>query len=168
MDSVKHFSKEEWKLFYDNKIDENTRVEMEKHMQECNECLLVYLSIVDESCEMHSNDSVLSDEFTDNVMATIEKENNYSQTSIIEYNQALNKKQIQKQKKINLLVYYTAAACLTLFMMSRGIFSVLPYNFSSVASQITQTNTKIEKVIRFQWIEQFTDNTTNILNDLFD
>lgn len=164
---MKHFSNEEWKLFYDNEIDENTRVEMEKHMEECNECLSVYLSIVDEQCESDSFNSVLSDEFTENVMAAIEEENNYSQTSIVEYNKALNKKQIQKQKKINLLLYYTAAACLTLFMMSRGIFSALPYNFSTAASHITKTNTKIEKVIQFQWIEQFTDNTTNVLNDLF-
>jgi hypothetical protein len=67
----------------------------------------------------------------------------------------------------NILIYYISAACITLFLMSQGVFHALTSNVPAASSIFTNKTLKSEKLLTNGWTDQLTQKTSLFLNGLF-
>ncbi|RWR04535.1 hypothetical protein [Siminovitchia fortis] len=118
---MNHIEYEKWMLYATDSLDEKTRMHFENHLYSCDHCLELYLQAVEEA---ESQMPVLSDPsgFTDSIMKGIGSTQEKQPPAKMK-----PKKNIRKQT----LVHYTAAAAMTLVLMSTGIFSQLTTTVSS-------------------------------------
>jgi len=104
---------QEWQTYCAGMLQESERIQMEEHLLQCNNCLSIYLDFLNKSLQRESF-SQLGQEFTDKVMANIQKEN---------YTQGHN-------NKINLIISYCAAACIVMFFWVGGYFDKISEGLS--------------------------------------
>lgn len=88
------YTKEHWEQYYQNKVDEEIRLDMTLHLTQCNECFELYTSCVE------ANLSLAPTKIKHNVMGEIKKPNNPKQV----------------------MYAYITAACIALCFYSLGIF----------------------------------------------
>lgn len=147
---MRHFNKDEWEAYSNSLIDKNTANRMDEHLLICDACLKTYLSIT-EKTSFKADAVINSPEFTDRVMNKIKKIDKQSSSKRI-------CKNIRKE-----IIYYCAAACLTLFFTFNGVFQYIfdsvPYAANSIAS-LSQTT---QKVFMNGWSERLTNKTEGVL-----
>lgn len=140
-----HYNLDEWKLYINDLIDENERIDMENHLFKCDECLEIYLNAVNESDLVKE---VLNQDFTNDVIKTIRNE------------KALNKK--ENRSTLNVFMYYTAAAAVTLFLMSQGFFTAITREVPKTTANIMNTSKYVESISGSSWTEELVQKTMNI------
>lgn len=125
---MKHYSKTEWIDYIEDRAAVHERSNMEDHLLNCEECLTSYLELL-ECDEKYNYGKLVTDDFTESVMNKV----NSLQTRV---SNGINKKK--------LLVYYTAAACLTLILMGSGVFNIISRTVPSTTAAIVKSSVKIE------------------------
>ncbi|MCY6356172.1 hypothetical protein [Clostridium sp. ZS2-4] len=145
---MKHHGEEKWNLYFQDRLDEEEKIDMEEHLLNSDECLESYLSVVEASIENEQDDE-LSPDFVDNVMNIIED----------------NKNNSKKNKKINILIYYTAAASITIIFLLNGVFDGM---YKGVSGSFAAASTYKERttVIQSGWSDRVVDKTSIFLNRL--
>jgi len=147
-----HFAPEEWKAFAEGLIKGKKQIAMEEHLLICDDCIDKYLSFLSrEGADSASGD--LHPQFTSKVMKRI---------SGLE---AQRKRGIHGQRS---LLYYTAAACLTLFFMSAGVFE----GFAGIIPEIAKKGLEIhspfpersQRIIEFGWSDRIMNSTVTFLD----
>lgn len=109
---MSHYDKSDW-LKYKSKIISNERADsMTEHLYNCNECLETFLSLTEHSELKYAEDHISKDfsAMTMNKIKNIDV--------VLRYKK-------YKNKKINKLIYYVAAAILTIAFMVGGYFNAL-------------------------------------------
>lgn len=148
---MKHYSSIEWLNLFSDVVNEEVEGEMHEHLLECEECLNIYVSLIENTEETHFN-SPLSLDFTDRVMNTIHEENRKLQA-------------IKKRKTFNnLIICYVSAACITLFFMSSGIFDFLSKKIPETSTKFSTTLSGNSNVLFSGWTDKLVDETSNIVN----
>jgi hypothetical protein len=147
---IMHYTKEQWKTFMDHKTETSLHNEMHKHMDTCDECLSMYLDFIEKE---QSIEALIPAEFTNKTMNFIKAETT-----------KLNTKR-QKQKRINLIIYYASAASITLFLCSTGVFKDIAsiMNHSKTLTANTSFN---QSLFISGWTDKLTDETSKIINSL--
>lgn len=145
---MNHYSLKEWSNFLNGTIDATERTSMEDHLLECDTCSEIYLSLFEDETIIE-NSMNLSSDFTENIMCVIHESN--AKLRKIKNKNALN----------NMLIYYAAAACLTLFLTSQGVFN---YFFEITKSPVS--NSKNIAFIQSGWTDRLADYTSSILDNL--
>ncbi|MCX7745806.1 MAG: hypothetical protein N2645_02800 [Clostridia bacterium] len=145
---LKHFDECQWKLYAEGGLDEEAAAEMESHLLECNDCLEIYLRMIEDN-GMESTEAMVSPQFTDNVMKKIQHEKK---------SYTFSKKQI--------FFYYVVAACITLFLTFNGAFDSLYSRFTESSSQIAQSSGAIEKMFVNGWSERLTNEAVIAMDRL--
>lgn len=147
-----HFTSEDWKTFAQGLVNEKKQSDMEEHLLKCDECADIYLSFFSlESTEAAARE--LHPRFTSNVMKRI---------GGLEAQRRGN-----RQGRWSIL-YYTAAACLTLFFMSAGIFE----SFADMIPEITEKRIEIhhpfqednQGMIQFGWSDKIMNRTVAFID----
>jgi hypothetical protein len=127
-DEMKHYYKEEWISFAENSISEAEALEMEEHLISCETCLKQYIEILEE--KETAVKAVIPSNFVNEVMNIIERTK-------------LNKNsKINNYKKV--LVCYVCAACITLFLMGSGAFTIMSKSIPVATAEILHSPARIE------------------------
>ena len=147
-----HFTLEDWKAFAEGSVEGEKRSEMEEHLLLCDGCADKYLSLFSlESAEAAARE--LHPRFTSNVMKGI---------GGLEAQRRGN-----RQGRWSIL-YYAAAACLTLFFMSAGVFE----GFADMIPEITEKKSEIhhpfqeedQSMIEFGWSDKLMNSTVTFID----
>ncbi|WP_096186565.1 anti-sigma factor family protein [Evansella halocellulosilytica] len=105
-----HRSKADWHQYVNEELSESKKQEFEEHLYGCDECMDLYLQVIEES-----NDQLPDvgdhDEFTDVVLSRIEKQHGISQS-------------IRRRRPFyeQTVFHYVLAATLTIVLMTSGVF----------------------------------------------
>ncbi|MDF2672821.1 MAG: hypothetical protein K0R09_1086 [Clostridiales bacterium] len=148
---MKHYSSIEWLNLLSGVVNEEVECELHEHLLECEECLNIYVSLIENAEETHLN-SPLSLDFTDRVMNTIHEENRKLQA-------------IKKRKTFNnLIICYVSAACITLFFMSSGIFDFLSKKIPESSTKFSTTHLGSSNLLSNGWTDRLVDKTSSFVN----
>ena len=151
---MKHYDSTKWKLYTENKLDEHEEEEMQEHLLNCDQCLSLYLSLIDYKINEKSIDETIfpAINFTDSVINALK----------------VDKKKVeekrQKRNHTNLVVYYVSAASITLFLMGSGVFHQLLNTFSDLSYEVSNTQEIESKLFFSGWTEKLTEGTSNIIH----
>lgn len=147
---MRHYSKIEWQQFINNHLDALLELEMQEHLLTCEDCRAIYLELIDESID---TEVTVSAGFTDRLMESIHKEN------------AETAQRKHKQGRRNMLIYYTSAACITLFLMSSGAFQSMYQGITSSDKYVLGTLQK-QSLFQSGWTNKLTDKTSKLIHQL--
>lgn len=129
---MKHYDLVEWKLYKENLLDEDLYKEMEEHLFQCDHCMDIFLSLIDNK-EIEEAGEIISNKFTANFMKSIEN------LSYISKSKNQNKDKKKKQVYNEILLYYTAIASVAIFLTGAGVFNLvvdkMPYISKNVENR---------------------------------
>lgn len=129
---MRHFSNEEWMSYINDKLSETTCEELENHLFSCDQCLEVYMKMIDRQAE--ELPVINSSSFTDEIIAELPQ-----------------KKVRKKTLYQRTLFHYAVAAVITLTLMTTGFFQsimgvVTTVEVSSISKpQQSVSNSLMEK-----------------------
>ena len=103
---MRHFSNEEWMSYINDKLSETTCEELENHLFSCDQCLEVYMKMIDRQAE--ELPVINSSSFTDEIIAELPQ-----------------KKVRKKTLYQRTLFHYAVAAVITLTLMTTGFFQTI-------------------------------------------
>jgi hypothetical protein len=149
-----HFTREDWKAFSEGLVEEKRYIAMEEHLLICNTCVEIYLSFFPEE-NAAGFAKELSPQFTSNVMSRIG---------------GLKPQGRRAKSRQGIISYYTAAACITLLLMSAGVFE----GFAHMIPVITQAKIQAEhpletdngNLIEFGWSDRLLNNTLTFIDSI--
>ncbi|MCH1624657.1 anti-sigma factor family protein [Ferdinandcohnia quinoae] len=132
---MKHFSEDDWLTYIKDELSESKREELEDHLFSCDQCMDVYIKLIDTQAEQLPD---LDDSsFTDEVMAKLPQ-----------------KKARKRTVYQHPLFHYGVAAIITITLMTTGVFQsitgiVATVEASSSMSKQEQTlsNSLMEKAL---------------------
>ncbi|MDR4888160.1 hypothetical protein RGU12_11420 [Fredinandcohnia sp. QZ13] len=101
---MRHFSKEEWLLYIKDQLEEPKREELENHLFSCDQCLEIYMELIEDQAEEIPN--LENDRFTDEVVTKLPVRKGKQKESFLR----------------SPIFHYGIAAVVTLTLMSTGVF----------------------------------------------
>ena len=150
---MKHYDQVEWSLYKKNLLNEKIHQVMEEHLYECDQCLDIFLSLIDEN-EIEEAGDIISKEFTDDLMMNIKKLT------------PINKKKAIKPKlPQDFFIYYTAVASVTILLTAGGVFGKLVESVPEITANISSQEEKIMKNTIYNFSEIITKKTSIFIND---
>ena len=117
---MKHYDYIEWTLYKNNLLDAKIYNEMQEHLFQCNECMDIFLSLIDEK-EIESASEFVPKDFTEDLMKKIE-----NVTPINKNIKNLSKRRAKFPKDI--ILYYTATAAVAIVLTAGGVFTTMVDN----------------------------------------
>ncbi len=140
---MSHYSREEWKKYIKEMLPTTEQKELEQHLYSCDECLELYMTIIDESVEDFPN--INSEQFTEKILAQI-----FTADGI----QSLQRNQSIWTKTI---VHYGIAAAITMLMMVSGFF----YEITNITALVNHDK---EQIVQTVLLDQQDSISVNIMN----
>lgn len=147
---MRHYSKAEWLWFMNNDSQSLLNKDMQEHLTTCDDCLALYSELID---GIELDESSIPEDFTNRVMDMVHKDKVESSLAKL------------KQRKINTLVYYISAACITLFLMRVGAFQHIYNSFSTEGKHVSEASQK-QSLFVSGWTNSLTDMTSNLINGI--
>lgn len=150
---MKHYDYVEWLLYKNNLISLEKKIEMEEHLYNCDDCLEIFLSIIDED-EIENAKEYVPEDFTNNVLKKISKNK-------VKKIQPKNNKRSYIQ-----FGYYVAVASVTIFLTMGGFFTNLVDAVPKVSVSI-ESNKEIEKPnIIYNFSERIVNSTSKFIGSI--
>lgn len=122
---------------------------IEEHLFACDECLERYMKALESSDEYNAVSP--SADFGDMVMASIRKE-------------PVRKKDSKRNRIPEIMIYYAAAACITLVFSLSGVFQFVSREVFYATSGIASSPSRIGNGTSSDWQEKFVSNTSILLD----
>ncbi|MDR7869404.1 MAG: hypothetical protein RIN55_01000 [Tissierellaceae bacterium] len=145
---MKHYDYVEWLLYKTKSLSSEQLDEMEEHLYNCDICMDIFLSLIDEE-ELILASEVVPDDFTSNVMESISK----NKVKIIEPKNT--KKAFNYQ-----FMYYVAVASVTIFLTFGGFYT-------NLVDAVPKINKSIETPREMEnHIGKFSNRIVNSTSDL--
>lgn len=137
---MKHYEASEWSAFYrqDGSLDLTA---MEAHLQECNQCLEIFLTNIDED-RVQEAGSLVPEGFAARTSRAISVQRGKTRPAG------------KSKNRPWIIAYYTAAALLTIVLSGGGLM----HNLSGMAAQTPRIGGKLNYYLT-HWPEQLKDNT---------
>lgn len=142
---MKHYDYVEWLLYKNNTLSDEKQKEMEEHLYNCDICMEIFLSLIDEN-DTKTADILIPEDFTDNVISKI------NNTKIKKFEPKKNKKSFNYQ-----FGYYVAVASVTIFLTLGGFYT----NLVDAVPKISKSVEALEKVERTNIIADFSKKIVN-------
>lgn len=141
---MKHYDYIEWLLYKNNALPEEKHNEMELHLFNCDICMEIFLSLIDEK-EVEAAGNVIPDNFNEKVINKITK------------NKVRELKPKVKKKAFNYYFgYYVAVASVTIFLTFSGFYTNLVDSVPRITKSI-----KVVEEERPNIIANFSDKIVN-------
>lgn len=134
---MKHYDHIEW-IFYKKKVlSEEKMMEMEEHLYTCDECLDIFLSLIDND-EVEEAEKSIPIDFTNNIMTEVQ---NVKHMPKVKTNRP-----IKKYKEI--FTYYVAVAAVTIVLTMGGFYTRLVDTLPNVAkSNAIRDNIELPNIV---------------------
>jgi anti-sigma factor RsiW len=140
---MNHYNHEDWTRYINDELLEDQREKVEDHLYSCDQCLELYMSLVNQSDQLPE---LTNDDFTEDLMKQLPLEK-----------QSASRKKTFAQHP---LFHYGIAATITFALMSSGFFQNLTGFVSTVEAA---SNTKTEATVT----DSLMDKAISII-DLFE
>lgn len=150
---MKHFNEKEWQMFRRGEYSQKESRLMEVHLRGCQQCVETFLRSIDEEDVVRAQKAIPPD-FTDTVISMIDRERHAA---------VAPKGSGMLAKSQNLLVYYAAAAVLTIALMGGGAFQAFVKGYSHVADTTKLNSPKIEQKLDIQFSNKIVDHTHQLI-----
>ncbi|MGI5900865.1 MAG: hypothetical protein ACOX7U_00130 [Desulfitobacteriia bacterium] len=145
------YKPQDWYLYQEGSLPSTTSRAMEEHLLDCESCLNVYLTALEESLG-NLKKPELNRDFTDRVMSLLERE----------FPAPRQESAVEKRRKvpsINLIIGYCAAASIALFFWVGGYFGEISDSLvkginAPNEQRIEQREPSRKSLIRAGWTEQ--------------
>ena len=151
---MKHYDYVEWLLYKKNLLDEKIHSEMEEHLFQCDQCMDVFIALIDEE-EIEAVKSFIPGDFNEKLMKKI--------GNIIPIKQ-IAKKHKEKQRKFpkDFFLYYTATAAVAIILTAGGVFTSM---VDSVPRTINIEESKFHTNKMYKFTEKITQETSNFIDN---
>ena len=151
---MKHYDYLEWVFYKEKVLSKEKFKEMEEHLYECNECMDIFLSLID-SKEIDGAEKTIPHDFTNKVMKDIQKVK-FKPKAKVQKNTISFK---------NAFGYYAAVAAVAIILTWGGFYSGLVDVLPQVAKETAQKNRFDTPNIVFSFTEKIVNKTSNFVND---
>lgn len=150
---MKHYDYIEWLLYKNRMLTKEKQDVMEQHLYNCNTCMEIFLTLVDEKEEGIAAE-IIPDDFTTKVIKNI---------SIVKHNDKPNKPIIKQVKKAfnYQLGYYAAVASVTVILTFGGFYANLVDAVPRISASIKVTENHKNTVSDFS--KSIVDSTSSFL-----
>lgn len=150
---MKHYDQVEWSLYKNNLLDNKIYEEMEEHLYQCDECMNIFISLIDEK-EINQAGFIVPEDFTDKVIDSLK-------------NIRPLKKKIERKSKVSndFFIYYTAVASVAIILTAGGFFSKLVDSVPQITANISVQENKIMTNTIYDLSEKITNRTAMFVND---
>ena len=140
---MKHYDYVEWLFYKKNILPIEKMNEMEEHLYSCDECMEVFLSLIDEE-EIKMASGIVPKDFNENIMSKI---------------QSTNVKKIQPVKKPVKYPfgYFVAVASVTIVLTFGGAFTNLVDTVPNISASVSM----LEKLDKPNRISNFSERIVN-------
>ena len=151
---MKHYDELEWLFYKERVVSEEKYNEMENHLYECDECMNIFLSLINNE-EINSAEEIILENFTDSVMNNIKSFKN---------------KPIAKVGKSSMIFkdifgYYVAVATVAIILTWGGFFSSLVDTLPKAAKLAINEKAMSTPNIIFNMSEKIVNRTSNFINN---
>jgi len=145
----KKLGKKEWELYKKGFYTQKQLHEMEAHLYECNHCLEIFLSLIEDE-EMQNAIQMISPAFDDKVMDFVKKIQKHRVRRSCEHSSGsfANK----------MITYYIAAAMFTIMLMNAGFFRTMAEKVPVAASSLA-IKEKTEYRVKLDWPAEVVSRT---------
>lgn len=150
---MKHYDYVEWVLYKKNLLDDVIHDEMEEHLYLCDECMGIFLSLIDEE-EIRAAGNVVPEGFTDKVMKNVRG---------IRPMKSPVKKKVKSTN--DFFMYYVAVASVTIILTANGFFGKIVDVVPQITSNITMEESRLNANSIYNFSEKITNRTSNFIND---
>ena len=149
---MKHYDHVEWILYKNNLLDSKIYEEMENHLYLCDDCMEIFLSLIDEE-EIDQAGIIVPEDFTGKVM------DNFKNIRPL-------KNKIKKKSKItnDFFIYYTAVASVAIILTAGGFFGGLVDSVPQISASISAQENKIRTNGIYNFSEKITNRTSMFVN----
>jgi hypothetical protein len=151
---MKHYDYLEWVFYKEKVLSKEKFKEMEEHLYECNECMDIFLSLID-SKEIDGAEKTIPHDFTNKVMKDIQKVK-FKPKAKVQKNTISFK---------NAFGYYAAVAAVAIILTWGGFYSGLVDVLPQVAKETAQKNRFDTPSIVSSFTEKIVNKTSNFVND---
>lgn len=148
---MKHYDYVEWVLYKNNLLDDEIYNEMEEHLFICDDCMEIFLSLIDEA-EIDKAGNLVSMNFTDKIMDNIK-------------NIKPIKKPTKKKVSNDFFIYYTAVASVAIILTASGFFGRLVDTVPQITANISIQENRVKANIIYNFSESITSKTSNFVNN---
>lgn len=146
---MKHYDYVEWLLYKTKSLSIEKLDEMEEHLYNCDLCMEIFLSLIDEE-EVIMASEVVPENFTLNVMESISK----NKIKTIEENNSTKAFNYQ-------FMYYVAVASVTIFLTMGGAYTNLVDAVPKISKSIERPREMENHIGKFS--EGIVNSTSNLL-----
>ena len=147
---MKHYDYIEWLLYKNNMLTKEKQDVMEQHLYNCNTCMEIFLSLVDEKEEGIAAD-IIPEDFTTKVIKNISK---------VKHNNKPKIKQVKKAFNYQ-FGYYAAVASVTIILTFGGFYANLVDAVPRISASIKVTENHKNTVSDFS--KSIVDSTSSFL-----
>ncbi|MBC8590027.1 hypothetical protein [Wansuia hejianensis] len=150
---MKHFDYVEWLFYKKNLISQDMKIDMEEHLYDCDECMEVFLSLIDEE-EIQEAGAIISDNFIKNTMDSVDNIRPF-------------KKPIKKKSKSfnEIFMYYVAVASVTIILTAGGLFSRMVDSVPQIGNNISQKQGNLRIDTLYNLSLKIANMTSSLVND---
>lgn len=146
---MKHYDYIEWLLYKNKMLPEEKINEMEQHLFNCDTCMEIFLSLIDEE-EVEGAGEFISEDFTSNVIKNIPKL------------KIVKTKAKQKKKIFNYQFgYYVAVASVTIILTLGGFYTDLVDTVPKISESIIVIDKHPNIIANFS--DSIVDSTSSFL-----
>lgn len=183
---LKGFSHQLWQSYADSSLPAAQVLKLEEHLLECPHCLDIYLGIVEKKLAAASAPR-LGEDFTAKVLKAIEQEQHLTKTAVKQAGDSVRgsiistevnrrvlsrDKEAHRNRKVNLLISYCAAAGIAMFFWVGGYFDGLSGSLGK-STDYLHPSEAVEKVspsqglIQTGWTKRVLENERPSVLDYF-
>ncbi len=146
---MKHYDYIEWLLYKNKMLPKEKSDEMEQHLFDCDTCMEIFLSLIDEE-EVRSAGELITEDFTSNVIKNIPK------LKIVK-SKAKSKKKIFNYQ----FGYYAAVASVTIILTLGGFYTDLVDTVPKLSKSIVAQDKHSNVIANFS--DSIVDSTSSFL-----
>ncbi len=148
---MKHFQEDKWLEYKNENLKESERIEMEDHLYNCDKCMEIFLSTIEEE-EITGAGAYISIDFTENIMRKVAK--------------AVLTKERKKKRLINdFFLYYAAVASVAIILTAGGLFGKMVETVPKISLSIDKEENQIKPETIYNISEAITGKTSDFINN---
>ena len=147
---MKHYDHMEWLLYKNEVLSKEQHDTMEEHLFNCDDCMEVFLSLIDES-EIAAAGNVISKDFNNKIIEKISKDK-------VKKLNPVNKKKLFNYQ----FGYYVAIASVTILLTLSGFYTSFVDSVPRITNAVRVPEEKRENVV-LKFSERIVNGTSEFL-----
>lgn len=152
---MKHYDYVEWVLYKNNLLDDTIHEEMENHLLLCDECMEIFLSLIDEE-DIEKAGKLIPEDFTNKVLDNIKN---------IKPMKKPIKNVARKNSSNDFFIYYAAVASVAIILTASGFFGMMVDTVPQLVANVSMEESRFKATRIYDFTEEITNKTSKFINN---